>query len=129
MDRLFLDANVLFSAAYGSPKIGRLWNLADDDKCKLLASHYVIEEARRNLAESNERKRLVQLLNSVERVGDFPPDTPCPIDLPDKDIPVLCAAIAARASHLLSGDVRHFGPYFGQVIQGVHIMRPATYLE
>lgn len=128
MDRLFLDANVLFSTAYGSPRIGSLWQRAAEGGCRLLASQYVIEEARRNLDET-QQQRLGQLLRPIEEVADFPTARPCPIDLPDKDIPVLWAAVAAKASHLLSGDVRHFGPYFGQVVQGVRIMRPAAYLK
>ena len=48
MDRVFLDANVLFSAAYlESSGLARLWQLAD---AELLSSDYAIEEARRNLA-------------------------------------------------------------------------------
>jgi hypothetical protein len=28
LDRIFLDANILFLIAYGSPELSRLWNLA-----------------------------------------------------------------------------------------------------
>ena len=48
--------------------------------------------------------------------------------IPDKDRPVWWAAVAARATHLLTGDVRHFGSHFGKTVQGVHILRPAAYL-
>jgi hypothetical protein len=50
MDRLFLDANVLFAAAW-RPKaaLARLWELGD---AELLSSDYAIEEARRNLGTS-----------------------------------------------------------------------------
>jgi uncharacterized protein len=49
MDRLFLDANVLFSAAY-RPDAGllQLWKLEDVALC---SSHYAAEEARLNLSE------------------------------------------------------------------------------
>jgi hypothetical protein len=52
VDRVFLDANVLFSAAYieGSG-LARLWQLAD---AELLSSDYATEEARRNLALDRE---------------------------------------------------------------------------
>ncbi len=50
VDRVFLDANVLFSAAYGSSRIGALWDRARFGRCRLLASRYAIEEARRNLS-------------------------------------------------------------------------------
>jgi len=49
MHRLFLDANILFSAAY-RPDAGlvQFWKLKDTILC---ASRYAIEEARINLAE------------------------------------------------------------------------------
>jgi predicted nucleic acid-binding protein len=48
LDRIFLDANVLFSAAYlENSGLARLWQL---DDAELLSSAYAVEEARRNLA-------------------------------------------------------------------------------
>ena len=38
IDRVFLDANVLFSVAYGSPGLNRLWELAQEGSCVLLSS-------------------------------------------------------------------------------------------
>lgn len=74
MDGLFLDANVLFSAAYrpGTP-IRRLWELSG---ARLLTSSYAIEEARRNLREGRQRENLKELLTSVsivEAVADSVP--------------------------------------------------------
>ncbi|MEX2139704.1 MAG: hypothetical protein WD894_10610 [Pirellulales bacterium] len=43
-------------------------------------------------------------------------------ELPAKYWPILMAAIAAHATHLLTGDVRHFISYFGRIIAGVRIM-------
>jgi predicted nucleic acid-binding protein len=49
IDRLFLDANVLFSAAYQPDSgIARLWKFKD---VELLTSAYAAEEARVNLSE------------------------------------------------------------------------------
>ena len=128
MDRVFLDANVLFSAAYGSPGLVGLWTAARDGRCELVASGYVIEEARRNLGDTAPRAALDSLLSAVRLVAEGPADTPCPLSLPDKDRPVWLAAVAAGATHLLTGDVRHFGSHFGKKVQGVHILRPASYL-
>jgi uncharacterized protein len=48
LDRVFLDANVLYSAAYLEQSgLTRLWTLDDVD---LLTSAYGLEEVRRNLA-------------------------------------------------------------------------------
>ena len=133
MDRIFLDANVLFSAAYGSPAHGsrgfkRLWDLQRDGRCRLLASRYVCEEADRNLSQPEQRDRLQSLLKEVDLVADAPA-VPCPIDVPDKDRPVVSAALQAKATHLLTGDERHFGQHYGSRVDGMEIVRPADYLR
>ncbi len=127
MDRLFLDANVLFSAAYRRDSgLLRLWKLP---RCSLLTSSYAAEEARRNLAGSNQRERLGKLLESVTIVGEAESLGAANVGLPAKDQPILAAAILAKATHLLTGDARHFGPLYGRTIGGVLITRPAPYLQ
>jgi len=127
-DRLFLDANVLFSAAYGSSGIERLWDLQRSGRCRLLVSRFVIEEARRNLREADQIQRLDARLESTLVVPESPADR-CPLDLPDKDRPVFSAAVAAGASHLITGDRRHFGAFSGSKVAGVMILRPGDYLR
>lgn len=128
IDRVFLDANILFSVAYRSPGLDRLWNLAKKGRCVLLASGYVIEEAKRNLSSVSQLKKLEAFLSNVEVVLEADPRVPCPIDLPEKDRPVLMAAINAKADYLLTGDTEHFGEYFGQTIEGVKISMARDYL-
>lgn len=126
MNRVFLDANILFSAAWRE-KAGllRLWRLTD---VTLLTSRYAFEEARRNLETQEQRKRLIQLMVNVDLVTDFAyGDLPLDVVLPEKDRPILLAAIRAHATHLLTGDKQHFGPLYGQSISGVLILRPADY--
>ena len=124
MDRLFLDANVLFSAAYRRDAgIARLWHFSD---VELITSHYAAEETRINLTEEDQRQRLETLLERVRivtGVSGLPPG----MTLPEKDRPILQAAIQARATHLLTGDKHHFGKYFGQRYGGVLILAPAEY--
>lgn len=127
MDVVFLDANVLFSAAY-RPGAGlrRFWELAE---VELVTSAYAAEEARSNLKETDQRQRLRFLLALVRVVEDFA-DLPLPpeVELPAKDRPILVAAIRAGASHLVTGDVMHFGRYFGARIAGVLVQKPADFL-
>jgi hypothetical protein len=52
-----------------------------------------------------------------------------PLSLPDKDRPVLSAAMAARATHLVTGDRRHFGAFYGLTVAGVMIPPQADYLQ
>src|SRR5215470_17113877 len=116
MDRVFLDANVLFSAAY-QPNAGlvRLWKLR---KVTLCSSRYALEEARINLADETQKERLSRLAIRLEFFDAATQHLPRGIALPDKDVPILLAAIEARATHLLTGDMRHFGAYFGKKIGG-----------
>jgi hypothetical protein len=50
-------------------------------------------------------------------------------ELPESDRPILLAAIGARATHLLTGDVKDFGRYYGQTLEGVLILPPAMYVQ
>jgi predicted nucleic acid-binding protein len=128
-DRVFLDANVLFSAAYGSPGLQKLWDLAAKGLCQLCSSAYAIEEARLNLDQQEHLARLEELLAWVTILPEADPETPCPVSLSPKDRPVLLAAIQAATTHLVTGDLRHFGAYLGQVISGVAICTPRDYLS
>jgi predicted nucleic acid-binding protein len=127
MDRLFLDANVLFSAAY-RPGAGllRLWKLKNVALC---TSRYALEEARINLPHQDQQRRLIKLSARVALFEAARRELPRAVSLPAKDVPILLAAVAARATHLLTGDVRHFGPYFGRKIEGVTIVLPGEYLR
>jgi predicted nucleic acid-binding protein len=127
-DRIFLDANILFSIAYGSPGLNRLWELAQKKHCELFASNYVVEEAKRNLLSSEQLRKLEAFLSMVQLVPEVDPDIPCPIELPEKDRPVLLAAISIKANYLLTGDMIHFGKYFGQTVRGIKICLPRDYL-
>lgn len=129
VDRLFLDANILFSIAYGSPGLTRLWRLAQKRKCLLFASNYVIEEARHNLPDPDQIKKLDDFLSVVQIVPEVDPHIPCPIDLPEKDRPVLLAVLSIRADYLLTGDRIHFGKYFGRTVGGVKILQSWQYFS
>ncbi len=129
MDLVYLDSNVLFCGAY-RPDAGLrgLWRLP---RARLITSVYAAEQARRNLSDPGQRRELEELLGSVEVVSTAAPtDHPLfsAMELADKDRPVLLAAIGAGATHLLTGDFRHFGPYYGKSIEGVLVMVPGEYL-
>ena|SRR5437764_10067945 len=127
MDRLFLDANVLFSAAY-QPNAGllQLWKLRDVVLC---SSRYAIEEAMINLTEGAQRTRLSSLADQIHLFKAAQGDLQRSISLPEKDIPILMAAMHAEATHLLTGDITHFGPYFGKRIAGITVLLPGEYLR
>ena len=100
MDRVFLDANVLFSAAYRADSgLLILWRRAG---AALLTSAYAADEARRNLSEDDQVRRLDALVRRCEIVstpaaGVFPEG----LVLPPDDQVIFLAAMAAHATHLL----------------------------
>jgi predicted nucleic acid-binding protein len=127
-DRVFLDANILVSAAWRSDNgLLALWELPD---VTLLTSAYAIVEADRNVETAEQRTRLHRLVQWLEIV-DEPRSArlPAEVRLPGKDVPILMAAIESAAGYLLTGDREHFGAYFDRTIEGVRVLRPAIYLK
>ena len=53
---------------------------------------------------------------------------PAGLALQEDDVPILRAAVAMGASHLLTGDLRHFGALMGTRVSGVVVLRPSAYL-
>lgn len=131
--RVFLDANVLFSASYSEQAgLAVLWKLR---RVQLLTSLYAAQEAANNLDKEDQQSRLRDLLEDVEIVSDDVGINATfqvllqEIVLPDKDRPILAAAVAAKADFLLTGDIQHFGRCFRQVLCGVRVLRPAEFLK
>jgi uncharacterized protein len=126
VDRVFLDANVLFSAAYSEASgLTRLWKLED---VELISSGYALDEALRNIDAREHRGRLARLMIDVTVV---PEAAAIPAEcgkVAEKDRPILAAAIVAGATYLLTGDLTHFGRLYGKTIGGVTILRPGEYL-
>jgi len=126
--RLFLDANVLFSAAYrdGSPAL-LLFDLASAGRCRLLTSAFAWDEAQRNIRlKSPERS---QALNALREQLEYAPvpDAQAILDaaeqgLPDKDAPILAAAGVAKADILVTGDRTHFGHLYGKAIGRLRVL-------
>lgn len=117
--RLFLDANILFTAAHNPRgKAALVIELGQAGLWQLVTSAYALEEARRNLALKfpDGLERLDALAQGVRMSPDVAgADTlrevaaSCPAGLPDKDCPIYRAAHACRADVLLTGDLRDFG--------------------
>jgi predicted nucleic acid-binding protein len=131
VDRVFLDANVLFSAARSpTTRLRKLWLLAGT---QLLASGLALDEARRNLAA--DRPTAVADLDVLAAAMTIVPEPdpaavlPSGIDLPAGDRPIFLAAVSAQATHFVTGDRRHFRSYRGQSFANVLIVTPADYLD
>jgi len=126
--RLFLDANVLFTAAHNlSGKASLIIELASHGYWEVVTCPYAIEEARRNLDLKfpDFLQRFDSLMATVKTVPARTGET-CPVLLPKKDRPIFESALRCNATHLLTGDVKDFGPFmnkpnltFGMIIQTV----------
>jgi hypothetical protein len=130
--RIFLDANILFSAAKSAGAIQQLLHDLHALGHVFVADGYVVEEARRNVsakADTSAGAYLQALLAQID-VGTVPydrlaMDQPVLAWLPDKDRPVLAAAMALNCSILVTGDRTHFGSGYGKTFGGVAIHSPA----
>lgn len=132
MIRLFLDANVLFTAAHNpSGKSAFIIELSAQGYWEVVTSNYAAEEARRNITIKfpDCLEHFETLLRSVKNVPTGVGNS-CPVDLPEKDRPILEAAIQCKATHLLTGDIKDFGPYMNKPEQsgGVIIQKVADFL-
>ena len=125
--RVFLDANILFSAAQTDGAVRKLITRMHESDHQLVADEYVWEEARRNLLARypSALPALDALTPTIKifplRGGDQGAGS-LPID--DKDKPVLAAAITLHCHALITGDRTHFGHLFGTAVQGVTIYSP-----
>ncbi len=94
-----------------------------------MTSSYAVEEARRNLNSPEQREELEKLIRKMEVLASSPAERPVTIDLPQKDRPILLAAIDSKADYLITGDFTHFGKYYGKTVEGVLILTPSEYLQ
>ena len=102
MRRFFLDANVIFTAAHNPNGNGRaLFRLAAEHQLELVSSRYALEEAARNIAVKfpecvAEFNSLIAGLLLVAEPGQAEIRLAAARRFPDKDVPILAAAIAAK---------------------------------
>jgi len=119
--RVFADANVLFSAADPASATRVLLD-ALFTHATVVVNEHVWEEARRNI--TMKRPGLVNSLEELKSNFHFSskmaPVANC--HLPDDDQPVLGGAVAARCSHLWTGDKRHFGHLYSKTVSGTLVV-------
>jgi predicted nucleic acid-binding protein len=133
--RLFLDANVIFSAAHNPDGNAHgLFRLATKGWCILLTSPYALEEAERNVALRypaliDELDRLTVGLEVVPEARREQITWALSLGLPQKDAPILAAAAQAGAACLVTGDKRHFGHLYGKKLGLLTVKSPADALK
>ncbi|MFI5025841.1 MAG: putative toxin-antitoxin system toxin component, PIN family [Solirubrobacterales bacterium] len=131
--RIFLDANILFSAAKSAGAIRRLLELLRGAGHECWVDGFVIAEARRNLELKAPSSLMVldQLLPSlrVAAIQVRDPELDRELPLVEKDRPILAAAIQLHCDALVTGDRTHFGELYGRSIRGVTIHSPRSLAE
>ena len=126
--KLFLDANVLFSAAYSPVGNARsLMAAASERGFTMLVTDHVLGEAIRNVT-----RKAAHALASLEALEGWVHVVPAASTTTEaavralgivlKDAPVLAAAIDCQADVFVTGDARHFGHLYGQSIRGVRVL-------
>jgi predicted nucleic acid-binding protein len=131
--RIFLDANVLFSAAKSDGAVRQLVALLLRARHQCFVDGYVVEEARRNLVAKAPagvpilEALLTKLHVAAMHPGDIDPEVMAL--LPQKDQPILAAAIRLRCEALVTGDRTHFGFAYGKKLGGVTIHSPRSIAE
>lgn len=131
--RIFLDANVLFSAAKSDGAVRELLTLLDRAGHECCVNSYVVEEARRNLfAKAPEAIAALDRLLSRMTMAKAQPNEAAleaSLPLPAKDRPVLAAAIRQGCTLLVTGDRTHFGALYGSTVHGVTVHSPRSLAE
>jgi predicted nucleic acid-binding protein len=121
--RVFLDANILFSAAdprsATRPLLEALLKYAES-----VSSPHAVEEVCRNLEVKRRQyvedfKDLVKRLNVTHAFADL---RDFHINLSKEDIAVLGGAVGSRCTHFWTGDKSHFGKFYGKTIKGLVII-------
>lgn len=130
--RIFVDANVLFSAARSAGAIRTLMQMVQSTGHALAADAYVVAEARRNLEAKAGADALVYLESLLAQMdvrqvsyAEVAYEQSLVGWLPEKDRPVLLAAMAMHCDVLLTGDRTHFGAGYGKTFAGVTVYAPA----
>lgn len=122
--KVFLDANILFSAANPRWLTRQLLDAIEQSGEELMSSAYTWDEAERNV-QSHFPEHLEELGKIKPKLGwieDKALSEGLFEILPAKDRPILAAAIRGKCSHLLTGDYKHFGEFMGREISGVKIV-------
>lgn len=120
MIRVFVDANILFSAAYkATSRIKGLWS---NESIRLVASEQVLTEATRNLGKKHPEavgrlNELVPFLEVTDEKAEIDADL-----VVAKDLHVLASAIGSKCDYLVTGDHAHFAHLVNVPLEGLTVL-------
>jgi len=126
--RVFLDANVLFSASYSDRnRFLQFWRM---EGVAPVTSRYAIAEVRGHLIRAGHLERFEALVAKTDLVGDVDLRIiPSGVVVVEKDRPILAAAIGASTGYLVTGDKNHFSHLYHATVGFVSVISPTEFLD
>ena len=126
--KFFLDANILMAATHVASEFRLHFGTAKWLGWSLLTSHYAVGEAAGNLAVRYPERLhdLAEISRRLVKVRKNPPvlEIMRTVELAEKDIPILNAAIVFGCGRLVTMDAGDFSHLFRKTIGGVKIITP-----
>jgi len=132
--RVFLDANVFFSAFYGSRNCERIIKAHQQEEISLVTSSLVIEESLRNIQE-----KIPAVISSFkDLLTNNPPELiadPAEIDpkirllVDEKDQPIFTSAILGKVKYFVTGNTKDFKAKELQKVTGIKVLTPKQFVE
>ena len=126
--RVFLDANILFSASKKDSLLALLLASLKNKKVHFISNLYAVDEARRNL-QIHYPERISLFEDQINKIEisvmlQIKPPLDKNLVIKEKDLPILLGAIATKCDFLVTGDKRDFGHLFGEIINGTTVVTP-----
>ena len=137
MIKAFLDANILFAAAYSSTGGSfYIFELAKKDKIKVFTSRLAVKEAEKNLRDKASEEALDRFYNFMSEIdikfveanrdlakSEFSRITG------EKDAPIFAAALKSGAVFLITLDKKHLLNIRFSKIGKLQIVSPGDFIE
>ena len=130
---VFLDSNVLFSAAYYGERSTSyiLFKLQEKRLISIFISSFVVLETVNNLQDKRPEKLglLKELMDRATTLDDVVIDLPVLSSLPTADRIILSAAVVYDIKYFLTGNTRDFKDLYGKTIGKTVVLKPRDFLH
>ncbi len=129
---VFLDSNVLFSAAYSGEKSTSylLFKLQERGFISIFISSLVILETANNLRDKKPERLglLKELMDRTTVLDDVVVDLPVLNSFPTADRIILSTAVAHGIRYFLTGNTKDFKDLYGKTIGKTVVLKPRDFL-
>ena len=129
---VFLDSNVLFSAAYSGERSTSyiLFKLQEKGLISIFISNFVVLGTANNLQDKRPERLglLKELMDRTTILDDVVIDLPVLSSLPTADRIILSTAVIHGIKYFLTGNTRDFKDLYGKTIGKTIILKPRDFL-